>query len=179
MKPIIALLIAIIISGCSKNDLIQYEKNSPQLALFDYFNGNTMGWGIVQDRNGNLTRQFVVKIKGSIKGDTIVLDEDFIWSDGDQSTRTWTITKENAHTYTGIANDVIGSATGTAYGNVLNLQYYLNVEVDGSTWKLHLDDWMYLQPNDVLINKTRMSKFGIHVGDVTITFQKINDLEKM
>ncbi len=175
MKTIKALITVIIISGCSKVDLIQYQNNQPQFSFFEYFNGNTKGWGIVRDRKGNLTRQFVVQIKGTVHGDTLTLEEDFDWSDGEQSSRTWVITKTNANTFTGTADDVVGIATGSTYGNVLSWRYYLNIEVDDSTWKIHLDDWMFLQPNDVLINKTEMSKFGIHLGDITITFQKIND----
>ncbi len=178
MKSLIILLVITIISGCSKSDMITYQKNSPQLDMLEYFKGNTTGWGIVQDRQGNLTRQFVVQIKGIVSDNIIVLDEDFNWSDGENSTRTWTITKKDTHTFTGTADDLVGQATGTAYGNVLNWQYYLDIEVDGSTWRIHLDDWMYLQPNKVLINKTKMSKFGIHLGDITITFQKSIDKEK-
>lgn len=175
MKLIIVFFITILISGCSKSDMIKYQQNIPQLSLFDYFEGSTTGWGIVQDRKGDLTRQFVVQIKGSISGNTLVLDEDFDWSDGEESRRIWTITREGDHSFSGTADDVVGTATGSVYGNVLNWKYHLNIEVDGSTWKVYLDDWMYLQPDGVLINKTRMSKFGIHLGDVTITFRKNND----
>lgn len=172
MRIIITLLVFLTISGCSKNDLIQYEDNSPKFLLFDYFIGHTKGWGIVQDRQGNLIRQFVVQINGTIEGDTLILDEDFSWSDGEKSKRIWIITKEGARHFSGTADDVVGTATGAAYGNVLHWNYHLNIEVDGSRWKVHLDDWMFLQPDDVLINKTKMSKFGIHLGDITITFQK-------
>jgi hypothetical protein len=55
---------------------------------------------------------------------------------------------------------------------VLNWNYYLNVEVDGTTWKLFLDDWMFLHQDRILINRTSMNKFGFHVGDITITFSK-------
>ena len=177
MKATIAILILIIISGCSKSDLIQYQDNNPQFSLFNYFDGQTTGWGIVQDRQGNLTRQFVVEIKGSVTGNNLSLEEDFDWSDGQQSKRIWTITKTDDHTFTGTADDVVGTATGSAYGNVLNWKYSLNIEVDGSTWEIGLDDWMFLQPNNVLINKTRMSKFGIHLGDITITFRKRTEQE--
>lgn len=175
MRITIVLLMAFIISGCSKNDLTQYSNNSPQLSLFEYFEGETKGWGIVQDRQGALTRQFVVKIHGSIRGNTLVLKEYFDWSDGEKSERTWTLTQKDNHKFTGTADDVVGIATGLRYGNVFNWKYDLDIEVDGSTWQIHLDDWMYLQPNNVLINKTKMSKFGFHVGDITITFQKMSE----
>lgn len=159
--------------SCSKVDLDQYVDNQPELDILSYFQGETTGWGIVQDRSGNVTRQFVVKITGTAEDDsTIVLDEKFSWSDGEQSTRVWVINKSASRSYTGRADDVVGTATGQASGNVINWRYHLNVVVDGSTWKLFLDDWLFLQPDQVLINKTSMSKFGIHLGDITIAFTK-------
>jgi len=35
-----------------------------------------------------------------------------------------------------------------------------------------MDDWMYLMNDRVMLNKARMSKFGIHLGDVTLSFYK-------
>ena len=173
MKIVILVSALLVMVGCSKVDLDQYVDNQPKLDIMDYFSGKTTGWGIVQDRSGKLLRQFVVDIVGTREGDdTIVLDEKFRWSDGERSTRVWTIKKSADGTFTGTAGDVVGTATGQASGNVLNWNYHLNVEVDGTTWKLFLDDWMFLHQDQVLINRTSMSKFGFHVGDITITFSK-------
>lgn len=170
-----ALLVVLLLlmAGCSKPDLARYRDNQPAFNLFDYFQGETIGYGMVQDRGGNLTRQFVVDIRGeAVQDDKLVLNEKFDWSDGEKSTRMWTITRDASGQLTGTAADVEGEAAGTVSGNVLNWRYHLNIDVDGRTWKLYLDDWMYLQPDDVLINKTEMSKFGIHLGDITIVFNK-------
>ena len=170
----IVVLIATLLTSCSKPDVSSYRENSPVFDLYDYFTGQTRGWGIVQDRGGTLLRQFVVDIDGSITPDgNLVLDESFNWSDGEQSTRVWTIEKSDQHTFSGTAADVVGTAAGSAYGNALHWNYHLNIEVKDKTWKVFLDDWMFLQPDNVLINKTKMSKFGIHLGDITIVFNKI------
>ena len=169
-----AILTAILVSaGCSTVNVGQYSENKPRLDLFQYFKGETKGWGIVQERSGRLTRQFTVDIDGSVDADgNLVLEEHFDWSDGEKSVRTWTIEKLDDHTYAGTAGDVLGTAEGKAYGNVLNWHYRLLLEVEGSTWKIDFDDWMFLQPDNVLINRAAMSKFGFHVGDVTIVFKK-------
>lgn len=173
MRLTVLLISALIMVGCSKVDLEQYRDNEPKLDILSYFQGETTGWGIVQDRSGGLLRQFVVDITGTMQDEnTIVLDERFRWSDGERSTRVWVISRSSDGTYTGTADDVDGAATGSASGNVLNWRYHLNVEVDGSTWKLYLDDWMFLQQDQVLLNRTSMSKFGFHVGDITIAFTK-------
>ncbi|MBT8333628.1 MAG: DUF3833 domain-containing protein, partial [Deltaproteobacteria bacterium] len=102
----------------------------------------------------------------------LVLEEDFVWSDGEISRRVWTIARTNQHTYEGQAADVVGQAGGLAFGNALNWSYDLQLEIDGSQWIIHFDDWMFLQPDGVLLNRAEMSKFGIRVGDVTISFSK-------
>jgi len=172
-RIVILLVLISTLTACSAVDVRQYEGTTPRLNLLDYFHGSVKGWGIVQDRNGQLTRQFVVDIEGHVNDEgELVLDEDFYWRDGEESNRTWIIGKIDAHEYTGRAADVINTAQGKSYGNVLNWQYTLNLVVDESTWKIDFDDWMFLQPDNVLINKAEMKKFGFRVGEVTIVFVK-------
>ena len=173
MKYLMALIIPLLLVGCSKVDVTQYADNKPEFDIFSYFEGETTGWGIVQDRSGKLLRQFVVTINGTLSDEnTIVLEEDFIWSDGAPSKRIWTIKRTDVSTYVGTADDVVGTAVGVSSGNALNWRYHLNVETKDSTWKIFFDDWMFLQPNQVLLNRASMSKFGIHLGDITIAFTK-------
>lgn len=173
MKFIYILLTMILLSGCSAIDMKQYATNSPELDLFEYFKGETKGYGIVQDRKGILNRHFTVDITGTVETDgSLILYEKFDWNDGEKSTRTWIISKTGEQFFTGTAEDVSGPADGTAYGNVLNWQYVLNLKVDDTTWKIKFDDWMFQVTDEVLINRAKMSKFGLTVGEVTIVFQK-------
>jgi hypothetical protein len=159
--------------GCSKVDVHRYDGRTPQFDIVDYFGGQTRGWGIVQDRAGNLKRQFVVDIVGRADGNgDLVLEEDFTWDDGELSRRVWTISRTEEGALSGRADDVIGEASGSAAGNVLNWRYKLELVVDGSSWVVSFDDWMFLQPDGILLNRAEMSKFGIRVGEVTIAFQK-------
>lgn len=169
------LLITPLLSGCTSAMKIEdYKKNTPTLDLFTYFNGETRGWGMFQDRSGNLKRQFVVDIKGTVTNDgKLILEEDFVWSDGEVSRRVWTITRQNPTNFTGEASDVIGVAKGVSSGNALNWNYDLLLPVDGKTYKVHFDDWMFLQPDGVLLNRAKMSKFGFTLGEVFISFKKL------
>jgi hypothetical protein len=38
------------------------------------------------------------------------------------------------------------------------------------------DDWMFLQPGGVLLNRARMSKFGVELGQVTLSFMKLEEI---
>lgn len=173
MKTLLLAILLVAMTGCSTKDVGQYAGNRPQLDLYSYFQGTTKGWGIVQDRAGRLTRQFVVTIDGAIDPTgQLTLSEQFHWHDGEQSTRTWIIRSPSQNFYEGKAGDVVGTAFGQAAGNALSWKYVLLLEVDGRKWKVDLDDWMFLQPDEVLINRTKLSKFGFHLGDVTIVFKK-------
>jgi Protein of unknown function (DUF3833) len=70
------------------------------------------------------------------------------------------------------ADDVVAEAVGTAAGNALNWRYTLALNVDGRVIEVQFDDWMYLMDERVMLNKAAMSKFGIHLGEVTLAFTK-------
>ena len=151
-----------------------YKNIKPTLSLFDYFKGQTRGWGMFQDRKGQLKRQFVVNINGTVndKGQ-LVLEEDFDWHDGEKSKRVWTISKESNNHFSGTASDVIGKAKGESSGNAFHWTYVLNLPVGDKTYKVNFDDWMFLQPDGVLLNRAKMSKFGFALGEVFISFRKL------
>ena len=48
----------------------------------------------------------------------------------------------------------------------------MRLPVDGRDIEVQFDDWMYLVDERVMINKAVMSKFGITLGEVTLSFTK-------
>ena len=152
----------------------QFENNKPKLDLFSFFEGETIAYGIFEDRFGNLKRQFRVNIKGTTNNKTLTLDEDFLYDDGEKAKRIWTIEKkldeDNDITYIGSADDVEGKATGSISGNTLNWTYDIYLNIKGSNIKVHFNDWIYKQSDDLAINRAYVSKFGINIGSVTLVF---------
>lgn len=171
-----AMLLLFGLAGCGGMKPEQFAGAEPRLRVEEYFLGKTRGWGIFEDRFGNLRRQFVVDIEGSWQrdglGDVFVMQEQFAYSDGATETRTWRIRKTGEDRYAGTADDVVGTAQGQAAGNALNWRYQLDLKVGDSTWRVKFDDWMFLQPDGILMNRARVSKWGIAVGEVTLMFQR-------
>ncbi|MBK8210125.1 MAG: DUF3833 domain-containing protein [Rhodospirillales bacterium] len=167
-----ALSVIAVVTGCGSMQPKDFAENKPRLVIEDYFAGETRAWGIFEDRFGDLRRQFVVDIAGSWNGRELVLDENFRYSDGETDQRIWRITKLDEHRYEGTADDVVGTASGVAYGNALNWRYDLDLKVGDGTWRVRFDDWMFLQPDGVLINRARVRKWGVEIGEVTIVFSK-------
>ena len=67
---------------------------------------------------------------------------------------------------------MVGVAEGRSAGNALNWRYTLALPVDGKVYEVQFDDWMYLMDERVMLNKAVMSKFGIKLGEVTLSFYK-------
>jgi Protein of unknown function (DUF3833) len=159
------------LAGCASLDVATYQAERPTLDLARYFDGTVDGWGMFQDRSGKVVKRFYVRIDAKWEGDQGTLDEHFEFSDGTRENRVWKLVKDGDR-YTGTAGDVVGTATGRAAGNALSWNYVLALPVDGRTWHMDMDDWMYLIDDRTMLNRTTMSKFGFRVGEVTLSFRK-------
>jgi hypothetical protein len=157
--------------GCATTDIAEYGSEQPKLDLAQYFDGTIDGWGMFQDRSGKVVKRFYVRIDARWSGNEGTLDEHFEYADGEKQNRVWKLVK-NGDSYSGTAADVVGAATGAAAGNALRWNYVLALPVDGSVWNMDMDDWMYLVDAKTLLNRTKMSKFGFPVGEVTLAFRK-------
>ncbi|WP_457418616.1 DUF3833 domain-containing protein [Roseateles sp. P5_E7] len=167
------LLTTLVLAGCASAPVPEdYAAEKPVLDLKSYFNGPMTAHGLFTDRAGKVQRRFVVQLVGRWQGGVGTLEEDFTYSDGKTERRVWTITSLGNGRYKGTAADVVGEAAGEARGNALRWSYTLRLPVDGTTYDVQFDDWMYLMDGKVMLNKARMSKFGFHVGDVTLSFYK-------
>lgn len=166
------LILIVSVTGCSNMKVEDFAAAEPKLLIEDYFQGQTRAWGIFEDRFGNLRRQFVVDIEGTWDGRELTLDEDFLFSDGETDRRVWKIVKQGDHVYEGRSDDIIGTAQGESQGNAFYWTYVIDLKVGDDKLRVRFDDWMFLQPDGVLINRARVTKWGVEVGQVTLVFQK-------
>jgi hypothetical protein len=160
------------LSGCASPSVDDYAGQKPQLDLRTYFNGMVDAWGIFTDRYGKVVKRFTVEMKCQWQNDQGILDEDFVYSDGTKEKRIWQLTDKGNGAYLGTAGDVVGTAEGQTKGNAFNWRYTLALPVDGSILNVQMDDWMYLMNDRVMLNKARMTKLGVHLGDVTLSFTR-------
>lgn len=159
-------------AACSSPKPEQYAKELPRLDVERYFNGTLDAHGMFQDRSGDVIKRFVVTMRCSWQGDTGTLDEDFVYADGSKQKRVWTLKKVGEGRFTATAPDVIGTAQGVVSGNALLWKYVLALPVDGKVINVDMEDWMFLIDENVMLNRTAMSKFGVGLGNVTISFTR-------
>ena len=159
-------------AGCAAPAPTDYAGERPQLDLTRYFDGDVTAHGIFTDRSGRVVRRFTVAMDCRWAGPDGVLDERFSYSDGRIERRVWRLRQEAGGRYSGTADDVVGRAEGQVSGNAFQWRYTLKLPVDGRVVEVQFDDWMYLIDERTMLNKARMSKFGIHLGEVTLAFTR-------
>lgn len=174
-RALLALAAAapLLLAGCACPSLADHAAQRPVLDLRQYFDGRLLAHGLVTDRGGKVLQRFTVELTGTWQGDTGTLDERFTYADGRRETRVWTLQRLPDGSWRGRAADIVGEARGQTAGNALNWRYTLRLPVDGRTWDIAFDDWMYLVDERVLLNRAEMRKFGVRVGEVLLSFQRL------
>lgn len=175
-----AALAATGLAGCGTAKIGDYANEKPQLDLRSYFNGTVDAYGVFTDRSGKVVKRFTVLMQCSWQGpsgeEEGVLDEDFLYSDGTRQKRIWRLKRQpgvaGQGRYTGQAGDVVGLATGEERGNAFYWTYTLSLPLDGRVIEVQFDDWMYLMNDKVMLNRATMSKWGVRLGEVTLSFSK-------
>ncbi|WP_257295778.1 DUF3833 domain-containing protein [Endozoicomonas sp. YOMI1] len=166
------LTLLFMLTGCSAMNIEDYAASEPSLKIEHYFAGETVAWGMFQDRFGNVQQRFKVLMTGEVKDGVLILDEHFIYSDGSESNRIWKVNIMGDGQYLGTAGDIVGQAIGRSAGNAFNFKYQMRLPIRGREWVVNFDDWMFLQEDGVLLNVATMSKWGIKLGTLTVAFEK-------
>ena len=167
------LSLSIILAGCDSMNVRDYQAEQPVMDMLTYFSGEVRASGIVQDRSGKVIRRFTLTMHGVLQPDgSLALHEDLVYLGGGRQARDWSVRRVDEHHVAATANGIVGVARGEQYGNALHLVYVLEDDSSGSTWQFAVDDWFFLQPGGVVINRSYGSKWGFHVFDVLTFFQK-------
>jgi Protein of unknown function (DUF3833) len=176
----IALSSLLVLAACTgKPSFNDASLTDRQLELEQFFDGNLVARGQFQDVFGTVRRQFTVKIKGDWDGKRLKLIEDFVYEDGSLEQRIWTLVKTGDETWRGTAPGVIGEAVGVEQGDRFNWRYTIDLPVpaaegDATTVRVTFDDWIWLQSDTRAFNRAYMKRYGVDVGDVSISFEKLN-----
>jgi hypothetical protein len=152
--------------------LSDFSNNKLELKIEEYFLGKTSATGLFIDRFGKVRRQFTVDMEGIQEDDKFILNETFLYDDGEQEFRKWIIVNTSNDTYQGTSSDIKGVAIGARSGNAINWHYTLKLKYKDSIMNVKFDDWLIMQNKTNVFNKATMKKFGIRLGDVYLFFTK-------
>jgi hypothetical protein len=165
-----AILALLPLAACANMKTTDFKNGTPSMALEDFFQGNSTGYGMFIDRFGDVRRQFKVAMHGQWNGSALMLDEDFTYDDGERQQRHWVFRKTGPNDYEGTAGDVIGISHGHFDGSAYQMHYTADVKQGDSTIRLDFNDWLFRQSDAVVLNNSRATKLGVEVGQVQLVF---------
>ncbi len=167
------LFAAFALAGCAGPQIADYAAQRPMFDFKKYFSGKLIAHGMASDRAGKVQRRFVVTMDCTWVGDMGTLDEHFVYDDGEKQQRIWRVRQLPDGTLTGTADDVVGEARGATAGAAFRWQYTLKLPARGSVYEVQFDDWIHLIDERTALNKAVITKFGVRVGDVLLSFTKL------
>ena len=167
---IIFCLVFSFLTGCTNPSMKNVVSKETPLELLDYFDGETMAWGLVVDRFGNLQRTFKVKLTGKRDEEKLLLKEYFTYNDGEREYREWVITRTKTGSYEGKSKDTIGVAKGKKIGNTVRMVYDTTISIGETNVRVLFDDRFVKADKEVVLNRAEVLKWGIKIADVTIFF---------
>ena len=161
------------VTACSQGPSINDTNLSKlELNIEDFFVGKTTAYGQFQDRFGTIRSRFKVDIEGTWDGEVLTLVENFNYADQSTEIRIWKLKKTGENLWIGTAPGVVGDAIGEEKGDAFNFRYRLLVPFGKTTLLVTFDDWMWLLDEKRLFNRAYLSKYGVNIGEVLITFEK-------
>ena len=169
MRKIVAALLVTIMNACAGVSVEEYESRGPVFSAESFFSGSLTAHGVVKNYRGYASRSFVAEITACWQAGVGTLDEQFIFDDGENQTRVWRLTKSADGSYSATAGDVRGEGRANTSGNSMFLDYVLTIELEDGSIDLAVDDRMYLVSENVLINESSLTKFGLPVGGILLT----------
>ena len=95
----------------------------------------------------------------------------FTYSDGGTQRRIWRLTALPDGRFVGRADDVVGQAQASKAATP-SLGLYPGPAGGGRVIEVQFDDWMFLMDERVMLHRATMSKWGVHLGEVTLGFIK-------
>ncbi len=162
----------LLLTSCSSINVAEYKDQKPDFDFENFFSGDLEAHGVFQSRSGKIIKKIHCLMKAEKKDGAVIINEDFTYSDGVKEHRQWIVKKNSEGKYIATAGDVVGEAKIESAGFAFNMNYVLKLKVDGSEINVRMDDWMYRMNENTVINKTRMSKWGFYLGEVTFTIVK-------
>lgn len=172
MKKALLLCCALLLGACTGTDVQQYRPLQPAFAPEQFFNGQLTAHGVLKNRSGDVTRTFNATINAYWRDGVGTLEERFEFNDGEIQYRTWILRPQGDGRYLATAGDVLGNGEAVTAGNAFHLDYTLQIQYNGKPLALAVDDWMFRVNEQVVINRSTLSKWGFNVGSIELTILK-------
>ncbi|MGL4729622.1 MAG: DUF3833 family protein [Bosea sp. (in: a-proteobacteria)] len=179
MKPVrnaaIAAFTAIsatLTGGCATVPATGTQLAPKGVALERDFLGRSYAKGVFTNRITGSARAFTVVLNGKWSGNALTLREDFVYADGEKDVKTWVFRRLTPSQWTGTREDVVGEADVKVENGVVRISYDIDLPTSSGAVRLRFEDVIERNAAGMIVNRAIVSKFGLPLGDVDLTFSR-------
>ncbi len=138
-----------------------------------FFDGRFFAHGVFIDRSRQIRRRFAADIFAHAGQHHTEINESFRFDDGETEQRIWTLSRIDENSINAVTEDLSGKAIGRIDGPVLHMRYDFFLSISGRRIKFNFDDKMICQDENHLLNTAKISKFGLYIGELIISFKRL------
>jgi hypothetical protein len=168
-RAVAVVLLTCLLSGCTTAP--DAALRAPDFDIVEYFVGQTYGAGVME-RSGRVAERFEMLAEGAFDGETLTLDETFTFADGTTFRRAWRMRSPTPGLWIAEADNVIGEVEIRVKNGVARMRYLADFPRGDSMIRLRFTQMLTPMGEDVLLNRSQLTKFGFLVGVVTVLFGK-------
>lgn len=162
--------IATLIAGCAT--VPARTDGAGPVVLERDFRGRSYASGVFVNSITGARRAFDVVLDGRWDGRVLTLREAFAYEDGERDVKTWRFTKTGDGIYDGVREDVVGTARVYTEAGVIRLSYDVDLGTGANRTRVHFEDVIERRGDGVIVNRAIVSKFGVPVGTVDLSFSR-------
>jgi hypothetical protein len=126
----------------------------------------------VFESRGRIAERFSMRMEGRPVPGGFTLYERFRHPDGFTWARTWTFRPRGGGVYDGTAETVVGTGRIEVLGDSIRMRFTADQPLRRGSIRLGFDQRLTRLEDDVVINRSTVSKFGVPFGRITMTFVK-------
>ena len=173
MRPLAVLLAALTLVACATRPAVPQEADAGRPFVIERdLAGKTVGRGRFKSITGS-DRAFTAYLDGAFDGETFVLAEDFVYDDGEKDRKTWRLKKTADGEWSGVREDVVGTARGWRDGPAFRLEYRVDIPMkNGGKRRVGFRDVLILREDGVVYNKANVGWRGFAVGKVELEIRR-------
>jgi hypothetical protein len=171
VKWILCLLALLLSTSCAAPLGPQaFSTTTPAFDPIAFWSGRTASWGVIENRDGSPTAIVTTSTESTPDGRDSMNMVQHVMTGGKDTVRTWHMRRLGNGQFEATANDMVGSARGTASGRTFHWTWTLATKPGDSLRNISMEQWMYLADNGTLMNRTIITKLGLRLAEVSEQF---------
>lgn len=170
-KILASAIILLIATACAGNPKPLASENIRPFDIVDYFDGKINGHGVIE-RSDRIVDRFDMVVEANFKNGVLTLDETFLFDKTKPYRRVWSMREIEPGVWSATADNVKGTTKIIVRDGVVTMNYLADFPYNDGFITLRFNQRLFSMENGMVLNRSRLSKFGVSVGTVTVIFRK-------